>query len=340
MLYNDVELHNVTAIEAIPGKPGMRLQRVPDSVRADLNEGASGASLAPTSCEVRFVTKSPTPRVKLYSDVHHEYVHVSQGDFLQSEVMIEPGATRTIELQAAVDLPGLVQANGLRSAFAPTVWRLRLSGTGRVHLVSVDAGGLPVRPPMDSEKPAKRWLAYGSSITQGFSAPRLANPYVVQAARQLGVDVYNVGFGGSCHAERELTDYFAARDDWDLITCELGINLHNHTMPIAEAADRFAYLARTLGAAQPDKPVVLITAFFSSHDLRPPSENVRMRADSLRAAVRDAAANCGCDNVTLIEGTDLLPSLRGLSPDLVHPSDHGMTIIADNLAARLAPLIG
>jgi lysophospholipase L1-like esterase len=339
MIHSEVELHNVAALLEVPGKPGVRLQRVPDAVRAHLNEGASGASLAPTSCEVRFVTDAADPRVTIHSDTHHEFVHVSQGDFLQTEVMIEPGSTRTIELRADPKLVDLLRANGVRSAFSPTVWRLRLSGTGRVHFVSVDAGGATVRPPLDTEKPAKRWLAYGSSITQGFSAPRLANPYVVQAARNLGVDVLNLGFGGSCHAERAITDYFASRDDWDVITCELGINLHGHEMPLDEAAGRFAYLARTLAAAHPDKPVVLITAFFCQSDLLPADHLHRQRATALRAAVRDAKAQCGHPNVHLIEGTDLLPSPTGLATDLVHPSDHGMTIIGDRLARRLAPLI-
>jgi lysophospholipase L1-like esterase len=339
MIYDNVELHNVVATVAVPGKPGVRMQRVPDDVRQHLNELANHIALSPTSCEVRFVTDALAPRVTLHSDTHHEFVHVAQGDFLQNEVMIEPGETKTIELQASEDLRRMVQVDAGRTAFAPTVWRLRLSGTGRVHFVSVDAGGAAVRPPLASEKPAVRWLAYGSSITQGFSAPRLANPYVIQAARQMGVDVLNLGFGGSCHAETELADHFAARADWDVITCELGINLVGHDMPVPEAARRFAYLARTLGAAHPRKAVVLITAFFSKNDLQPTDHPHSARSDALRAAVREAHAGCGQPNVTLIEGTDLLPTAAGLTPDLVHPSDHGMSIIAGNLAGRLSPLI-
>jgi lysophospholipase L1-like esterase len=343
MIYGDVELHNVTDVLAVPDKPGVRLQRLPDAVRHRLNETAEGVALCPSSCEVRFVTDAREARVTLHSDIHHEYVHVFRGDFFHSEVMLNPGETREITLGGDDEMSRLFAANGVPTAFSPHVWRLRLSGTGRVHFVSIDAGDATLRPPRPDEKPATRWLAYGSSITHGFSASRLANPYIIQAARRLGVDVLNLGFGGSCHAEPAIVDYFAARDDWDLVTCELGINLVEHPMPLEEATDRFTYLARTLAADGPGKragrALVLITAFPCKSDLRAGDDPRRLRLAALRDAVRTAHAECGRDDVTLLEGPELLPDWSGLTTDLVHPSDHGMSVIGDRLADRLRSIL-
>jgi lysophospholipase L1-like esterase len=220
------------------------------------------------------------------------------------------------------------------------VVRLKLSGTGRVHYLGVS--GAAVRPPEPGETPALTWLAYGSSITHGFSAPRLAQPYIHCAARCLGIDVLNLGFGGSCHAEPELADHFAARDDWDFATLELGINLIGHSMPEEEFARRVGHLADALTARHPAKPVFLITVFPVHNDLRPEGDPSRARTERFRQVVRDAhaARRARCPNLHLLEGADILDDWTGLTVDLCHPSEYGHARMGLRLADRLRPLIG
>ena len=50
---------------------------------------------------------------------------------------------------------------------------------------------------------------------------------------------------GSCHAEKELADSFAARDDWDIALMEIGINMLELFEP-EEFEKRFHYLADKL----------------------------------------------------------------------------------------------
>ncbi len=44
-------------------------------------------------------------------------------------------------------------------------------------------------------------------------------------------------------------------------------------------------------------------------------------------------------NVHLIEGTDILTDIRGLTFDLIHPSDNGMIQMGRNLAEKLKQLL-
>jgi lysophospholipase L1-like esterase len=336
-----IEFHNVADLQAADGLPGLRLQRLPDPVRAALNPGARDGALCPSSCELRFVTSADEVAVTLFSEVHHEYVQTLQGDFIVEEAVLAPRETKTLTVRPAPLVPALM---GRRSgaAFAPGVCRLKLSGTGRVHYVSAaTADGSPLRPPSPNEKPARRWLAYGSSITHGFSAPHLSQPYIVCAARALGVDVLNLGFGGACHVETELADHFAARPDWDLATLELGVNLIDHSMPDEEFARRVGYMADALTGSRPDCPVALITVFPVHHDLRPEDDPRRARTERFRRIVRDAhaARRERCPNLYLIEGADVLDDWTGLTADLCHPSEYGHARMGMRLAERLRPIL-
>jgi lysophospholipase L1-like esterase len=228
----------------------------------------------------------------------------------------------------------------MKWAFAPEVIRLKISGTGRVHFVSVDAGGQKIRAPYGNEKPEKRWLAYGSSITQGFAAPRLAMPYIYHASRLLDVDVYNLGFGGSCHVENALADHFAARSDWDIITLELGINLINDPITPDEFAARVRYMVNTLITAHPEKPIVLITIYPVHSDMQEESNSLRQRTEAFRQVLRDVQVEANHPHLHLIEGSDVLTVTAGLSIDLCHPSEFGHSVMGTNLALRLGPILG
>jgi lysophospholipase L1-like esterase len=335
-----IAFHNVADLQAVDGKPGLRLQRVPDAVRDALNPTARDGALCPSSCELRFVPDGTGDiSVTLYSDVHHEYVQVLRGGFVQEEIALAPGEMRTLSIAPSPLLREIPPPHVPGKGFASGVIRLKISGTGRVHYVGVT--GADVRPPSADETPAHTWLAYGSSITHGFSAPRLSQPYIHCAARSLGVDVLNLGFGGACHVEPELADHFEARGDWDLATLEMGINLIEHPMPDEEFARRVAYMVDTLTECRPGRPVVLLTVFPVHHDLRPIGDPRRERAERFRGIVRDAYAvrRDRRPDLHLIEGAEVLDDWTGLSADLCHPSEYGHARMGLRLAERLRPLL-
>jgi lysophospholipase L1-like esterase len=82
----------------------------------------------------------------------------------------------------------------------------------------------PLQPAGDASR--RIWLHHGSSISQGSDAPSPTGIWPVIAARQAGVSLINLGFGGSA-----LLDPFTARSirdtPADLISLKLGINVVN-----------------------------------------------------------------------------------------------------------------
>jgi len=81
--------------------------------------------------------------------------------------------------------------------------------------------------PLDDLRP--RWVHHGSSISHGSVATHPTEPWPVVAARLAGLDLVNLGLGGSA-----LLDPFVARTirdtPADLISLKLGINVVNHDL--------------------------------------------------------------------------------------------------------------
>ncbi|MDF2927007.1 MAG: hypothetical protein K0R57_5921 [Paenibacillaceae bacterium] len=57
MRWEQVELHNVEERIELPDRPGVLLQRLPESVRVQLNEGARNAARRAAGVEIRFVNE-------------------------------------------------------------------------------------------------------------------------------------------------------------------------------------------------------------------------------------------------------------------------------------------
>ncbi len=81
--------------------------------------------------------------------------------------------------------------------------------------------------PLDDDRP--RWVHHGSSISHGSVATHPTEPWPVVAARLAGLDLVNLGFGGSA-----LLDPFVARTvrdtPADLVSLKIGINLVNQDL--------------------------------------------------------------------------------------------------------------
>ena len=330
MIHGHIEFHNISHTSVAEGCPGLSLHRIPDAVRAGLNEAAQGVGLCPSHAEIRFVTSAPTSHLTLYSGGHHEYAFVYCGDYLVGEHCIEPHQSLTIELTMPKGLADLDPAVFQR--FPVHLWRVRLSGTNRIHFVSLDTAGHDVRPPLPNETPSRRWVAYGSSITHGFSASRLANPWTQLAATHLRCDLLNLGFGGSCHAEPAFADYLAERTDWNLCTLELGINLCDKPITLDEFRTRVAYLLDRLHDTHPDATLVVITPFLNRQHIsavRNPND-VHELEDFAKILRAEVGARANRPHLRLLEGTAILDRADGLSADLCHPSDYGHALMASH----------
>jgi len=327
MIRDGVELHNVAHTTPLDG--GARLERVPPAVREDLNEGARENYMRPDGVEIRFVADGPVEVTLSCPDGECE-VTPFWGPFrarTTEYVTVGPEPT-TIEVEFPDRLAGL-DADALDGSYHdPRVCRLVLFGDPTaLHGIEGDT-----RPPRKAELPDRTLLAYGTSITQGAFASRQHLAFPGRTAQRLDADLCNLGTGGSAFCEPEIADHVAGRDDWDAAAIEVSVNMLTRDFTAAEFRERATYLLDAVAGENPERSVVAISLFPMFADLGAESPDWPATPADYRAALRDAAAEAGHDNLSLVSGRDLLDDPRGLTPDLLHPSDRGMERIAAGLA--------
>lgn len=339
--YNGIAFHNTDHLEKKGEVPGLLLQRFPDQTRLALGEGdhQRGRFYAQvsTGCEIRFVTSAYFYRISLSSYLEDTHVMVFCGDYLHSVHPIPAGKVTTLHIEAP---PSLYQSEDwVREGgrFGCQVWRILFHKQSCGVFCGLDTFGHEVRPPKEEELPRKKWLAYGSSITFGGDVHLASNMYVLQAARRLGVDVFNKAVAGSCFCDSSMTGYLASLRDWDIATLELGINMLNR-FTVEQFEERCRALSQALLKGNPGKPVVLITAY-PAFALFAEAGSQRQKYLDFERVLKEIAGEDATGCLHLIEGKDILRDVQGLTVDMTHPSDDGHIMMGQNLAQALAPYL-
>jgi lysophospholipase L1-like esterase len=337
----DIALHNVVALEPAPGG-GLYLRRFPAEVRAKLSSLGRMVAEDAAGIELRFVTASPNFRLSLGSaptflsphERHGQEVVILRGAHVHSIHRLDPGRVNHLHItQLAGPDPVVTRPAPAKSraGFAPQVWRILLGRYPAVFF-ELDTFGETRRPPAPEETPSRRWLAYGSSITNGASPGLHLNSYVYHAARTAGLDVLNQGLSGSCHGEPEVAAYLAARNDVQLLTIEFGVNLRGSVSP-GEFRRRATALIDAVHGA-PDRRVALVTVF---PNVATPEHGTTQ--DAFSDILRELHASRRWPGLALVEGGEVLDDLGDLSADLLHPSDYGHARMGLRLGERLATLL-
>lgn len=339
--FTNFALHNVAELDPAPGG-GVFLRRFPATVRAALSPLGRMVAEDAAGVELRFVTASPNFRLSVGSlpsflsphERHGQELVLLRGAHVHSIHRLEPGRINHIHVtrlggpDPVDERPAPSQG---RAGFAPQVWRV-LFGRYPAIFHGLETFGETSRPPAPGETPARRWLAYGSSITNGASPGLHLNSYPYHAARAAGLDVINQGLSGSCLCEPEVAAYLGARDDAELMTLEIGVNMRGAFTP-----EEFRARAETLLDAvtgRPGRRVALITIFPNLAT----AENAA-RQTAFDHALRDLHASGRWPGLALIEGADVLDDPGDLGVDLIHPSDYGHARMGLRLGERLAALI-
>ncbi|OVE84920.1 GDSL-type esterase/lipase family protein [Natronolimnobius baerhuensis] len=327
--YPSVSLHNVAALETAPwADDGQQLLRLPSNVREQLNVSARTRARHPAGCELRFVPSRDECSITVtLSAATGTRVLPYWGPF-QSTESIPVGPEPTTATFAVPDRVRRLETESISSAFDPRVCRLRFDPESpiAIHAVTGDC-----RPPRAGELPARRYLAYGTSITAGYgSQPHCS--YVAQAARHLALDPINLGLAGAAFCEPAIADYLAAREDWDVATLSLSVNMANRGFTQEQFRERADNLVETVANAHPETPIACITLFpYHADHVR---GDDRDRAAAFRQHLRDIVAETDHDELVLLEGPDLLEP-TGLTTDLLHPGDEGLIDIGRALAGEL-----
>lgn len=338
MIYKNIELHNVEEITEIEGKPGVLLSRVPESVRTKLRPDTQSEYHHSTGMELRFVTDFKPADVTIQSFGGACKATLFFGDFQFGEFTVSEEAT-TIKIPDTVFL-SKPELQLTKYNFHPSVVRLLLNGK-YIHLIGVNGQG--VQPPDKVLLPALRYLAYGTSITHGFSSSSPALAYVKQTAWRLGADAINLGVAGSAYCEKELANYIAHRQDWDFATICASVNMFNQGVTLEEFKEKVKYFIYTIASNNPQKPIICISLFPFFMDVNPdfrwPGKSPKGPQEEYRKALETIVSEANLNNLYFIEGPKLLTEVNLLSYDLLHPSDYGMIQIAENLASFIKPIL-
>ena len=177
-----------------------------------------------------------------------------------------------------------------------------------------------------------RWIAYGDSITEGWSASSPARCWLAIAGRERAMDTVNLGFAGSARGEIVLAQQIAALDA-DVITVAYGTNCwatipHSADMVRANTA---AFL-RIIRAAHPHVPVLVVSPLIRPDAEERPNAVGTTLAD-IRAAIEHAVAEANDELTSLLPGADLLSA--DLLADGIHPGDEGHRELATRIGLEV-----
>jgi lysophospholipase L1-like esterase len=333
-----VTFHNLAELEPL-ADGGWRMSRVPAALWPALNENAQRRAYATAGVELRFNLERDEARVALrFVESRGEATRgwpllgeVYWGDYFAQWFEVRTDGTELV-IRRPSNLEQLtLAAERAAPRFDPTLVRVVLPCLTPVELLRIEGEVSPVRP---DQVPARRYLAYGSSITNGATAMRPGDTYPARIARSLGVDHFNLGFGGGALLEPEVADWIAGRSDWDFATLELGINLVGR-VSTEEFARRVDHFLPRIAAAHPQKWIFCVDLFRARGDY-----NGDPKYPEFRDVVRESVQRLDSPRLVHCDGRDLLTWPTGLTLDLLHPSSDGFEEIAKNLVAVMGPAVG
>ncbi|GII94254.1 GDSL-type esterase/lipase family protein [Sinosporangium siamense] len=215
----------------------------------------------------------------------------------------------------------------------------------------------PVEPAPDNGR--RVWLHHGSSISHGSNAVFPSTIWPALAASTGGVELINLGFGGSA-----LVDPFTARamrdTPADLISVKLGINVVNSdAMRLRAFSPAIHGFLDTIREDHPTTPLLLVSPLLCpTHENTPgplmpdlESGTLRFKATGDQAEtaagrltltiIRDVLAGIGKQravedpNLHYLDGLDLYGESDHAEfplPDAIHPSPEGHRRIGENFA--------
>jgi len=319
-----LSFHNVTETVLQPDG-GLALFRIPKAVRDSLSVLGRMVAEDSAGIELRFVTEAPAFRISLGSlpsflspyEFHGQEVVIFRGPYVHSVHRIEPGRVNVIHVAPWSGAPLPESASGTkRRGFSPDVWRVFLGRCARIFH-GLETFGAPCRPPHPEELPSRRWLAYGSSITNGAAPSSHLGSYIYHAARAADLDVLNLGLSGSCHCEARMAEFLGSRQDYEIATLEVGVNMRKDFSP-EEFQARVTHLLDAVAAPGSNRRVFLLTPFPNMND-----SGLSAAQEAFSQILRGLAASGKWQGVSLIEGGAILDDPGDLTADLIHPSDYG-----------------
>lgn len=206
------------------------------------------------------------------------------------------------------------------------------------RIFSVRAVGGGARP----ITPSKRWVAYGDSITQGWTTTDPGAAWTATAARATGYDLLNLGFAGAARGELPVAAHLAATPA-DVISLAWGTNCWAQIeMDAAYIRELMRLFLGIVRKGHPETPILVLSPV-----IRPAAEQARNGSgatlsdlrEGLEDAVRTFRNHHADEHLHLLPGADLI-TVDQLDPDGIHPNDAGHAAIASAAAGALTRITG
>ena len=166
------------------------------------------------------------------------------------------------------------------------------------------------------------------------------------AARALGVECWNLGFGGSARAEPPVALALAALP-CDVLSVAIGTNAYTpnwYDPPAWRAA--FRNLLEIIRWRRPELPLVVVSPIVFPGAGEPPERTPNERgltaAETRRLVEAEAERRMGAGDrrLRLVRGLDVIgPDRMDLMGDHAHPNDAGYAAMAEAVAAAITSLL-
>ena len=189
------------------------------------------------------------------------------------------------------------------------------------------------------DDPRPRWTAYGSSITHCRTAERPSQTWPAIVAREHGLNLTCLGYGGNCHLEpmiaRVIRDLPA-----DFISITVGSNVYgNGSLTLRTFGPAIIGFIEIVREKHPDTPFAVVSPIYSP----PREETPNVVGFSLQAMREEVAAAVsaiqahGDTNINYIDGLKLFGSdYAHLLPDELHPDAEGYKLMGHNFLREVA----
>jgi len=225
-----------------------------------------------------------------------------------------------------------------------------------VEIAEVAASSEITPAPVDSRK---RWLHYGSSISQCIEANRPMDAWALRAAQLLNLNITNFGLAGQCQLDGFVARAMASLPA-DLITLKIGINIVN-----ADSMRERAFIPGVhnfldiLRESAPQTPIIIISSIWCPfHEEIPgptmiagptlfgkerPAEFAAgaLTLQRTREILKDVVAKRSDSNLHFMDGLTLFgASDEANLPDKLHPNSAGYRLMGERFAEAQRTFIG
>lgn len=310
----------------LPGLDPSAESRLPAPVRAKLPVDTVAAARVPAGVHLAFTGSAAMLRLRTRRTEATSAPSPGLADVL--EVFVDGDRIRPVALSG-----GPVVGVVLPQRRAEAVVRIYLPEARPVLIDSVEAVGGDIVP----LPRRRRWVVQGDSISQGWSVTAAGLAWPSRLARDLDLDLVNLGFAGSARGEHGAA-VAVAQSEADLVTIAWGTNCWSSIPTDArEIAERMRLFLTVVREGLPDIPLTVMSPIVRPAAESEPNCFGATLADlrkALEGAAEEFAAAHGDTNLHVVSGLHLVEA--ALLVDGVHPGDAGH----ERLAAVLAEVHG